>query len=246
VEHARHPDVTNTLLQAAGELPLTERQRTALNPLESDLEASGQTLAGTLQSMKADVANQVRDGRIDLTKDEADEASAAAALRAHANQEIDALNTLHTLLEPAQRSAAVAAARSQESGFRAKEEGEAKPAQTAAARLDRMTRELGLDADQQQRVSALIAAQPAPNPAYRMGADQNFDDVLNAFGTDTFDARVTIQPMVEAFDAMIRAETQRTVAFLSSLLPILRTDQRATLATRIESVPWNQEHGSGD
>jgi hypothetical protein len=139
---------------------------------------------------------------------------------------------------------AIATAVRAEQPGRAEEQARSELEEGTTARLDRLTRDLALDADQQRRVAALLAAQPAAERAFHAGARQRFDAALNAFPTETFDARITVQTTASPL-AMVREHVRRKVAFLAELLPMLRPDQRDKLASTIEMRDQQGRSGGG-
>jgi Spy/CpxP family protein refolding chaperone len=236
-------DAASALLSAAEQLSLGEPRRSTVRTLEENVEASGRAIASAFQMLHADLAAAVRTGNIDPAKVQADETVLANAVQTHTVQEVDALNGLHAILNPSERETAVAEVRSGQSG-RAEEQAGGQPGKSREARLDRLTRELGLDHDQRQRVSALLSASPASGPDYRAALERRFDDVLNGFSSDHFDARTTIQASAPSPAEMIRQRVQQETAFLSQLIPILRPDQREKLATNLEqSDRMSGHHG---
>ncbi|HZU84212.1 MAG TPA: hypothetical protein VE987_14885 [Polyangiaceae bacterium] len=232
----RHMDPAGALFRAADALALDGAQRATVQGLEQNLEASSRELGSAFHGVHADWAAQIRAGAVDPEKVQADEAVLTDAVQGHVQREVEALDGLHAALNPSQRAAAVSAARSSEPGV-AEEQGRPPASAGQPAGLDRLTRELGLDPDQQQRVSALLAAQPDP-AAYRAQHEQRFSEVLNAFASERFDAQTTLQAMKPSLREMVHQRVEHEAAFFSQLLPILRPDQRETLASNIEAHGW--------
>jgi hypothetical protein len=231
-EAKHHPDAATALLRATDQQSLNDTEKATVRSLKQQLQESRQSLDAAFRAMRADLAAQVRAGAIDPARVHADEELAANALEAHQKLEFFVLNGLHALLNPGKRVAAATTVRSGAPG-RAEAQAQPEPAEGTAARLDRMTRELRLDTDQQQQVASLLAAQPGPMPARHDAYRERFDALLNAFPTETFDAKAAVQTMPSP-TAALREHVERKVGFLSALLPILRPDQRQTLASMIE------------
>jgi hypothetical protein len=236
-EHGADP--TNALLQATDGLQLTDAQKATIHSLEEQLEANEKDTGAAFKALRSDLAAQVRAGAIDQAKVQADEGAAATALQAHIAKEADTINGLHAALDPSQRKAAVAAVRARQSGRAEAQPGARNAASSediAKRRLAHLTRELGLDdAQQQQQVASLLAAQPAPKEPRMEERQHRMDVLLTAFEADTFDAKTAVPaPAVSPADT-IREGTDREVAFLSKLLPILKPDQRDKLATSMET-----------
>ncbi|MBV9945263.1 MAG: hypothetical protein JOZ69_00255 [Myxococcales bacterium] len=230
-------DPAAALLQAAYEESLSPTQRSTVGTVARNLEATGRALAEVFRGVGTDLAAQVRAGVLDPAHVSADESAITDAVQAHVAQEVDALGTLHTILAPTQRKAAVTVLSSERPGS-AELQADPEALSGRAARLDRLTRELGLDSDQQQRVAALLAEEEQPAAPDRAEHERRFEQVVGAFASDTFDARATFQSIAPSPVAMIHERVQRQTAFLSQLLPILRPAQRETLASIIESGEW--------
>jgi len=236
-EHGADP--TNALLRATDGLTLTDAQKATIHSLEEQLEANEKDTGTAFQALRSDLAAQVRAGAIDTAKVQAEEGAVGSALRAHIAKEGDTINGLHAALDPSQRKAAVAAVRARHSGRAEVQPGAgAAPAPSAEdlakRRLDHVTRELGLDATQQQQVATLLAAQPAPREPQKEERQRRMDALLTAFESDTFDAKTAVPAPSSSPEDMTRAGTDREVGFLSKLLPLLRADQRAKLASSME------------
>jgi hypothetical protein len=232
------------LLRAADQLSLRGNRSATVLALEQQLHDSWRNVDAAFRAMRDHLAAQVRTGAIDSAQVQADENLVANAVAAHRAQETFALNSLHALLDPAQRVAIATAVRAEQPG-RAEEQARPELEEGTTARLDRLTRDLALDADQQRRVAALLSAQPTEEHAYyHADARRRFDAALNAFPTETFDARTTVQATASPA-AMVHEHVQRKVAFLAELLPILRPDQRDKLASSIEMRDQQRRPGGG-
>jgi Spy/CpxP family protein refolding chaperone len=235
----RVADPANALLRAADGLELTGAQKATVHSLEEQLEANERDTRAAFMAFRSDLAAQVRSGTIDQTKLQADEGTASTAVQTHVAREADTMNGLHAALDPSQRKAAVEAVRAGQPGRTEMQRGTGTGASAAEEmgkkRLERMTRELGLDTAQQHQVAALIAAQPTPQGHPMEERRRRMDALLTAFEADTFDARTAAPAPPMSPAEMVREGTDRQVAFLSQLMPILRPDQREKLATAMES-----------
>jgi hypothetical protein len=226
-----HPDAATALLQSADQPSLSGPQRATVHALRQQLYDGWQGIDAAVRAMRAHLAAQVRTGALDPAQVQADESLVVNALEKYRGREIFALNGLHAVLRPEQRVAVAARVRAERPG-RAEAQARPEPEGTAA-RLDRMTRDLALDAEQQQRVAGLLAEQPAAGPRHPAEFRGMVDTVLNAFPASTFDAS-SVLPAAPSPVAMVHEHVQRHVAFLAQLLPLLRPDQREKLASSIE------------
>jgi Spy/CpxP family protein refolding chaperone len=226
------------MLEATRGLALSETQKNTLRPFEQRLLASNKSIGAAFNTVRQDLAAQVRAGAIDRTQVQADESVMTSALQAHVAEEADTLNALHATLDPSQRTAVVAAVRAEPPGQTEKQAP--MTSEDSPSRLERLTRELDLDATQRQQVGTLLGAQPPATPYQREGRREQLDALLTAFESDSFDARTVLQASPPSPAAMVHDRIQRKAAFLSQLLPILRPDQRSKLAASIETAPWGQ------
>ena len=109
----------------------------------------------------------------------------------------------------------------------------------AKRKLDRMTSDLALDADQRQQVAKWLSEQSGSmRPMYEERRKRR-DALFSAFESSTFNATALAPPNL---GAEVRTHIDQHVAFLSKLLPILRPDQREKLASMIET----RRMGGGD
>ena len=113
------------------------------------------------------------------------------------------------------------------------------PQDMAKRKLDRMTSDLGLDAAQQQQVAKWLSEQSGSmRPMYEERRKRR-DALFNAFESSTFNATALAPPNL---GAEMRTHLDQHVAFLSKLVPILRTDQREKLASMIETRRFGGDH----
>ena len=233
-------DPAEALLWATDQMQLPDVQRIAVRGLEEQLQASRKQTMIAFEAMRHDVAQQVRAGTIDPAQAQTDESMAVTALQTHVAKEADILNGLHGELDASQRTSAVAAVRAKQSG-RTEAQGGAggAPSTTtgedvARGRVDRLTRDLGLDAAQVQQLESVMGGQSATRMMDAEERERRLETILSGFESGTFDARSLLPPATQIAD-MVRQRTDREVALLTKLVPILRPDQREKLAASIES-----------
>lgn len=235
-EHASDP--ADALLRATESLQLTDAQRATARALEGRLSGNQRDVGSAFRTLRADVAAQIRAGLIEPTKLQTDETVAVTALKSHVAKEAETLAELHATLDASQRRAVVAAVRAREPG-RTEAQGAPAPAPSAEdagrTKLDRITRELDLDPQQQQQLSVLLAGQPPGAESPAEDRQRRIDALLAAFDADTFDPRAMRPAGMASPGDMVRDAVDREIAFLSKVVPILRPDQRERLATRLES-----------
>jgi len=101
------------------------------------------------------------------------------------------------------------------------------------SRVERLTHDLELDAEQQKKVAALAPKEDAKKAGEREAAKKKMEALLTAFEKDTFDAK-----KIEAFDTkVVRAPMEEEAKLLGQILPILKPEQREKLASKMEKGP---------
>jgi len=233
-------DPAGALLWAADQMQLPEMQRTNIRALEDQLVASRKQTLDAFEGIHADLAAQIRAGSMNPTKIQSDEGAAVSAVQSHMSKEADILNSLHGALDGTQRRAAVAAVRARMSGRTEAQGGTPAGEQMseqdmANKKLEHLTRQLDLDATQQQQVATMLASQQKPQGMTTMMEERQrrMDAIMTGFESDSFDAR-TLMPPAAAISDMVQMTTNRHVGFMQKLVPILRPEQREKLAMMIE------------
>jgi Spy/CpxP family protein refolding chaperone len=245
--HAHHPGgPLGTLLEAASALPLKPAQKATVEGLQKELQHEPGPSADVKSFHTALVAG-VRAGKIDMTKLVPLQAAFEKDIAARHEKEAAGLSALYTALEAPQRKALVAAVRAKqaehEAHHKAQQATPPKPGEWAKRKVERMTKELDLDATQQKAVEALLAkdenAKPGAAEAKHAEMKKQMDALLTAFEGEKFDAKkLELGPPAgkKGPDPL----TQRA-QFLSLLLPILKPAQREKLAASMEKP--HGEHG---
>ena len=240
--HRRHGGLASMMFHAAHKLDLTGTQRSTIDGLATQMRGGDHAAeASSRHAMRAALVQGVRAGNVDLAALQPMEASAATARQARAERRATALNGLWAALQPAQRTALVASVREHQAkraAHWANHEGEHTPGSFAQKRLAHLTTQLGLDAAQQTAVGNLLAkgesATPAAREARHAQMKAHREAFLSAFQGDAFDAsKLQLSSGREGIGQSRRAE------FLAQLVPILRADQRETLASSMEK----EHHG---
>jgi hypothetical protein len=231
------------MLHAARGLDLTDAQKATVDSLAASLKGQHTGPSAEQQAYHAALLQGVRAGNVDMVKLAPLQTAATTAHQARTAREATALNGLYAALTADQRQALVASVR-QNREERAtqwaahREEKEASGG-FAQHRLAHLTETLGLDASQQTQVQAIMDANrptPAAMQAHHDAQAARTDALLTAFVADGFDAnKLELAPPVDA--AMGPGMHGQ---FLAKLVPILRADQRETLAASIESRAHQQ------
>jgi Spy/CpxP family protein refolding chaperone len=243
------------LFRAAHDLPdLTDAQKDSLEKMEANLKTDDEGIRTAMKAFRADLIAGVKAGKLDTTKLTPDNAAVDKAIDAHKTQEATELDSLHTLLTPAQRTALVTTVRAKQAEHETRmmswmqaKEADGGAQDWSKKRLDKMTAELTLDAGQQKQVGAILTR--ASDPPNAAGMQTRWDDMkkrhealLTGFAGDTFDAKkadLTILPGKTAHEPM-----DHMVSFYTQLLPILHPDQQAKLAATLDK-PFGGGGGPG-
>jgi len=239
-----HGGIAAGLFHATNDLPLTDAQKASLDKMESTLKADDDGVRTAMKAFRTDLLAGVKAGKIDTAKMTTDDTVVDKAIADHQDKEAAALNSLHALLDPTQRTTVVAAVRAKQAeretrmaGWMKAKEADGGPPDWGKKRLDKLTADLTLDAGQQKQVAAILSK--ASDPPNGDGMQSRWDDrkkrvdaLLTAFAGDPFDAKkadLTVMPGKTAHDPM-----DHMVAFFTQLLPILHADQRDKLAASMD------------
>jgi Spy/CpxP family protein refolding chaperone len=240
----------------ADDLDLTDEQKATVEKLEKEARPEGGATKGGWKELQTELAAGVKAGKIDTAKIDAKNASLEKAMADAQAKEAESLNGLHAALKPEQRKALVTAlkakadkqneraAKHQDDKDKDKDKDKkAKNEERNKRKLERLTKQLDLDAAQQKKVEAILAKDkeepitPAAMDAARDDQKKKLDAALTAFEGETFDAKkLDLSPMPTAVAAKKGkgGAMANEVAFLSQLLPVLKPEQREKLAASLE------------
>jgi Spy/CpxP family protein refolding chaperone len=235
------------LFRAASDLPdLKDTQKTTLDKIHDSLKDEGGPKP-EFKDFQAELITEAKAGKIDNTKLDPKIKAIETAMQARMDKEADALNQLHEALDAGQRKELTAAVRTKrtqmEERFNKMREGmnpgagatPPKPEEMAQKKVDRLTKELDLDATQQKTITDLAMKQ-APKPGNPMAMRDEWkkstDALLTDFEKDTFDAKKN--ELYTGANKKGHMGLQHEVDFLSQLVPVLKPEQRDKLAARLE------------
>jgi len=241
-----HGGIDAMFFRATKDLTLTADQQTKIDALKGGLRDRDTGPQDAMKALRADLASEVRAGKLDPVKLKTDETAIDAAMTTMHDKQAKALDELHGVLDAGQRKAIVDALHARWAAHDKEDAGagaDAGTADWAKKRLDRLVADLGLDAAQQSQVAALIAKQnsPAAMRAMHDAMKTQMDALLTAFQGDTFDASKAVPTSMGAKTAHDMID--RRIALLTQLVPILHADQRDKLATQMEQVRGSRGYG---
>lgn len=233
---------------------LKDAQKTSLDKMQDDMkdEAGAKT---EFKDFQTELLTEVKAGKVEAAKLDPKMKAIDAAMQTRLDKEADNLTHLHNLLEPAQRKSLTAAIRVKQTKMeeRANKMKEAmgaaapKPEEIAKRKVDRLTRDLELDATQQKSIEGIVAklAPKAAAPAdMRAEWKKSTDALLAEFEKDTFDAKK--QDFYTQANKKGHAGLQGELELLTQLVPVLKQEQRDKLAARLEHPAGMMGHGGPD
>lgn len=242
----RHGGIAGMAFNAAHEAQLTDDQQKALEEMQTKLAAPDPTQRTVFTDYQAHLNAGTKAGKFDEAQLKADYAAIDAVRRGEEERDAAALNELHALLTPEQRTVVVNAVKAKEAQFDLQKPPPMPDGgvdDRVRATLNRMTTDLGLDASQQKRVSDLLVKderQAAGSfPARKEEQKKRVEDFVAAFEQADYDASKTENP-----DAGPSPHEQmdKEVHFLTSLIAILKPDQREKLAAERAPAPPGGHH----
>jgi hypothetical protein len=212
-----------------------------------ELEATESRKSRAFEDLKTDLADGIRAGAIDGAKMKRHELTVTSVIREHLAKKVDALDELHATLDGTQRSRLVAAVRVERTALGdttapgppgARGTGPKGSDGRLKDRLALLKSELSLDEEQEKRILALPLMKDEQRAlekveAFREQRGKRAEALLAAFPEDSFDAKAIVAPTSPKAPGHI---AQRGVAFVSKLVYILRPEQRAKLASKLDEL----------
>ncbi|CAN5921575.1 hypothetical protein BH11MYX4_BH11MYX4_37630 [soil metagenome] len=193
------------------------------------------------RELHAELVAGIKAGKIDTAKLDPKYLALEKIATADHDKEIASLDALYAALDATQRKAVVASVRAKQAK-RDERMGKMMEARggpdggrpnMGKIRIDRLTRGLELDADQQKKVDALAPKEDAKGPDVQADMKKRTETLLTAFERDGFDAKKS-----DAFDVKKnRAALEEETKLLMQILPILKPEQREKMAAKMERGP---------
>lgn len=239
--------VSGVMFAALADLDIAADKKATLEKLDDEL--GGPAAPDAQKALHTAMVEGVKAGKVEMTKLEPALADADKAVSARKEAEAKALDALHKELDATRRKALVEAVKKREAEREArfanrgkpdKEEGDkAKNDERAKRRLERLSKQLELDADQQKKVEPILAKHETGPGFAKMGAareemKKRLDALLAAFEKDTFSAAkldLGMDPKKH------REMVKKRVDYLNALLGVLKPEQREKLAVTLEENP---------
>lgn len=234
------------IFRAAASLELSDEQKATFEKIGSDLreaeKGEGGDARARMKAMHDELVAGIKAGKLDTAKLDAAKAEVEKAAKEREEREADALNRLHAALDSGQRAKVVEKVR--ETGekraarMKTLERSDGGRAAFGRSRLERFTKDLGLDAEQQKKVDAALPKDDGKWEAAREDAKKRLDALLAAFEKDGFDAKklggADSQAASSSFDEQVK--------FFGQILPMLKPEQREKLAAKLQRS--GDDHGA--
>ncbi|GMV19606.1 MAG: hypothetical protein AMXMBFR56_78300 [Polyangiaceae bacterium] len=238
--------LAGAMYAAAAELDLPADKKAALDKLYDGLGGGGPADPEARKALNAAMTEGVKAGKVELAKLEPSLSELDKAAAARKDAEVKALDALHKELDAAQRKALVEGVKKRQAEREARfkdrgkpEPDKAKDEERAKRRLERLSGELGLDADQQKRVEPILAKhdmgrEGGKADGAREEMQKRMDALLTAFEKDTFSAA----KLDFGADAKRHREMAKKQAeYLNALLGVIKPEQRDKLAATLADRP---------
>ncbi len=189
----------------------------------------------------------IKAGKIESAKLEPKYVALEKIATAEHDKEVAALNGLYAALDATQRKAVVTSVRAKQAkrderllrmkgGMLDAGGADTGRSNMGKMRIDRLTRGLELDAEQQKKVDAVVppsGRDDAKTADLQADMKKRTETLLTAFEEDGFDAK-----KADSFDVKkSRAALEDETKLLTQILPILKPEQREKLAAKMERGP---------
>jgi Spy/CpxP family protein refolding chaperone len=226
--HRGHVDLLHASLRLDS---LTASQRQQIEALVQGERSSHTNIRAARSQLLQAVAGEMASGAIDEAALKPSVQALEGAIEADEPADRAALETLHTILTPAQRTELVSRVEARHGHHAPPSDGGARPARMHGGMWGR---DLNLTDAQKQQIGAnLRSAGPGVDRALWTEARGTHEQVLTAFKGDTF---VMNQVAPPRDPRLIDAEAERIVRVAKASAPILTPDQRAAAATKLRAM----------
>jgi Spy/CpxP family protein refolding chaperone len=240
VRPPRQGGLTGLVFRAARESALPAEQKNGALGILQTLHDAEPPLS-PVKDYQDHLATAIRAGQVVPAKFAADYAAIDKVVLAREEKQVDALNALHALLDPAGRHTLVAAGRARLTPmFRSRPEladagvgeGGVLDAPWVKHRVARVGGDLALDDAQKTKVAVILAkssVSPSVVDARKDTMHKHGDAVLTAFDQDEFDAK-KLDLSATGTHAPAHEILEHEATLIALVLPILTPEQRERLA----------------
>jgi Spy/CpxP family protein refolding chaperone len=229
--HHHHGGFAMFIAMSLDSLGTTPEQEASIKKIQSDLHAKMQPAHDAEKALLLAIADGIAAGNLDSTKlDPAVAAVSTAAAGIH-DAVADSLNELHATLTPEQRVALVDKVEAHFAVWHEANVTEETPEKDKrGGHLGKISKELGLSADQVEKIRTNFKASSAAAPRFdKAEAEAHMKAFGAAFSAETFDAKTALTGD-HATAHLATFGAARMTRFYSAVLPALTADQRTKLA----------------
>jgi Spy/CpxP family protein refolding chaperone len=247
--HHHHGGVTMFIAMSLDTLGAATDQHAVIEKIQADLFAKMEPARAAEQRVMGILADGIAAGTIDTDKVDVALGQVASAAQGLHDATADALNELHAVLTPEQRAALVDKV---EAHWAIWQNANSEPEPTGAGaplragHLEALTKELGLTADQVDRIRGRwrTNAKSSSAPLDSQKVEAHLKTFGLAFRSASFDAR-SLSTASAANTLLASWGSARMAHFLESVNPELTSDQRSALAQSLRQHMSHQEGQDG-
>ena len=224
------------LMADLAQVGIKSEQKSAIDGIQADLEKLGDATKDAKAQLDKDIADGAGAGKLDKAKIDADVKKLVQAADGTTAAVQEAVNKLHKTLDAAQRKKLVELMRS-----KGKEHEEHMKTQMADheknehGRMDKMNDQLGLTADQKEKLKgkmeAGMKAEMGKMKEHHAGMQKHMKAVGDAFETEKFDAKKA--GVGEHMGDMVKMMTGGRIKFVETMLAVLTPEQRAKFVEHV-------------
>jgi len=217
---------------AVESLGLPAEKKAQVEKIQAELHAKGAPAREAAHAVLELLANGVAAGKIDKAKVDAALKKQEAASKEVHNASIEAMNKLHAALTPEERVALVEKVKAHVEVWKKVNHDEQYGSKEKGTRLAKLKEELGLTAEQEEKISAALKKDPPakPDPA---AIDAHIKAFETAFVAEKFDAK-SLTTADAANTSISKWGGARMARFYEIVTPLLTPEQRTKLAEHLK------------
>jgi Spy/CpxP family protein refolding chaperone len=235
-----HGGFVHFMLLGIETLGISPEQQTQVDKIKADLHAKMQPVHDAQKAVLLALADGVAAGNVDTAKVDAAVAAVGTAASQVHGATVDALNQLHAVLRPEQRTALVDKVEAHWSMWKEANGDEAAAAKEhePGGHIAHLAKEISLTPDQVDKLRASFASSVAAQSQRAKFDPAEAEAHLKAFGTafaaDTFDAK-SLATGTATNTHIASWGAARMARFYEALSPLLTPDQRTKVAAKLHA-----------
>ena len=234
--HHHHGGVTMFVAMSLDTLGVAPEQRAQVEKIQTDLYSRLAPARAAEHAVIATLADGVAAGAVDAPKVDAAVAQLTTAASSVSSASADALNQLHAVLTHPQRAALVDKVEAHWEVWRHVNADEQPGARDRGGRLAKLAEEIGLTADQVDKIGASLSQSGDAAPFDPKEVEAQLHAFGAAFASDTFDAHA-LGAGGGAADAasshVAKSGASRMARFYEVAAPVLTPEQRTKVAEQL-------------